>query len=85
MAAFAELVFGDREPLVRLLTTAAGQRSWIDAQGALGCNPLLDPLWVDARFRAAMQRLTVEPCPLVRPWPVASRGAPGGRATGRGT
>jgi hypothetical protein len=73
MAAFAELVFGDREPLVRLLSTRAGQRYWLDAQGALGCNPLLDSLWADARFRAAMRRLTVEECPLARPWPISPR------------
>jgi serine/threonine-protein kinase len=73
MAAFAELVFGDREPLVRLLTTAAGQRRWLDAQGALGCNPLLDPLWSDARFVAAMRALAVERCPLATPWPVPPR------------
>ncbi|MEJ7813395.1 MAG: hypothetical protein WKG32_23510, partial [Gemmatimonadaceae bacterium] len=70
---FAELVFGDREPLVRLLTTAAGQRRWIDAQGALGCNPLLDPLWADPGFRGAMRALAVETCPLARPWPLPPR------------
>jgi len=37
--------------------------------GIVGCNPLFDPLWSAARFRAAMQRLTIDPCPLVRPWP----------------
>ena len=77
MAAFAELVFGDREPLVRLLSTAAGQRRWIDAEGALGCHPLLDPLWADARFRTAMRRLSVEECALARPWPFANGAPPG--------
>ncbi|MEJ7809450.1 MAG: hypothetical protein WKG32_03450, partial [Gemmatimonadaceae bacterium] len=72
-AAFAELVFGDREPLVRLLTTRVGQRRWSDTQGVFGCNPLLDPLWADTRFRAAMRRLTVEACPLARPWPLPPR------------
>jgi hypothetical protein len=73
MAAFAELVFGDREPLVRLLSTEAGQRRWMRVQGALGCNPLLDPLWADARFRAAMRRLSAGACPLARPWPLPPR------------
>jgi serine/threonine-protein kinase len=73
VAAFAELVFGDREPLVRLLSTAAGQRRWIDAEGALGCHPLLDPLWSDARFRAAMRRSSVEECKSARPWPFSLR------------
>ncbi|MGI9044949.1 MAG: hypothetical protein ACR2GK_12630, partial [Gemmatimonadaceae bacterium] len=79
-AAVAELVFGEREPLVRLLTTAAGQRRWINANaGLFGCNPLLDPLWRDPRFRTAMRRLEVKPCPLARPWPVPRR--PGSEAT----
>ncbi|MEO6528522.1 MAG: protein kinase [Gemmatimonadaceae bacterium] len=69
MAAFAELVFGDREPLVRLLTTEVGQRRW----RMFGCNPLLDPLWADARFVTAMRRLAVKACPLARPWPLPPR------------
>jgi serine/threonine-protein kinase len=73
LPAFAALVFGDREPLTRLLTTAAGQRKWLDAEGALGCHPLLDPLWADARFRAAMRRVSVEACPLARAWPIQPR------------
>ena len=73
MAALAELVFGDREPLVRLLSTATGRRRWMDVQGALGCHPLLDPLWGDTRFRAEMRRLSVQACPLARPWPLPTR------------
>ena len=64
-AAFAELLFGNREPLVRLLSTAASQRRW----HFLGCNPFLDPLWADERFRSSMHALEIEPCPLARPWP----------------
>ena len=71
-AAFAELVFGDREPLVRLLMSEDGQRRWYESRG-FGCNPFLDPLWADARFRAAMRDLGVEPCPLARPWPLPPR------------
>ncbi len=64
-AALAELLLGDREPLVRLMTTEAGQRRW----HFFGCNPFLDPLWSDQRFRSAMHTLDIEPCPLARPWP----------------
>lgn len=71
-AAFADFLFGDREPLVRLLTSSTGQRRWHE-QYLFGCNPLLDPLWSDERFQAAMQKLTVEPCPLARPWPIPPR------------
>ena len=70
-AARADLVFGDREPLVRLLTSPDGLRRYVLAGGVLGCNPLLDPLWPDARFRVAMQRLGIERCPLARAWPLA--------------
>ena len=73
--AFADFVFGDREPLVRLLMTDAGQRRWHE-QYLFGCNPLLDPLWSDERFQAAMQKLTVEPCRLARPWPIPPRPRP---------
>ena len=69
-AGVAELVFGNATPLLRLLTSAAGQRRFVDEGGAFGCNPLLDPLWTDARFHAAMRGLTVEACPLARPWPI---------------
>lgn len=70
--AYADFLLGDREPLVRLLTTDAGQRRWHD-QYLFGCNPLLDPLWSDERFQAAMRKLTVEPCRLARPWPIPPR------------
>ncbi|HEX5435862.1 MAG TPA: tetratricopeptide repeat protein, partial [Gemmatimonadaceae bacterium] len=76
-AALAELVFGDREPLVRLLTTEAGQRSREEHGGTFGCDPLLDPLWADARFRRAMRALGVEACALARPWPIPRRAARG--------
>ncbi len=72
-AAEADLVFGDREPALRLLTTAAGQRAWYLSGAFLGCTPLLDPLRPDPRFRAAMRRLSEEPCPLARPWPIPAR------------
>jgi serine/threonine-protein kinase len=72
-AALADLVFGDREPLVRLLASDRGQHRWYDGAVGFGCNPLLDPLWSDARFRAAMRRLAIAPCPLARPWPLPPR------------
>jgi serine/threonine-protein kinase len=68
--AFAELVFGDRGPLVRVLRGEDGERRYIASGGAIGCNPLFDPLWSDARFRTAMRKLTIEACPLARPWPL---------------
>jgi serine/threonine-protein kinase len=71
--AFAELVFGNRDPLVQLLTTPAGQRRWLDTGGVFGCNPLLDPLWEDTRFRGAMRDAGIAPCSLARPWPLPPR------------
>jgi hypothetical protein len=42
------------------------------AAGALlGCNPILDPLWSDARFRGAMRALAVEVCALAKRLPVS--------------
>jgi serine/threonine-protein kinase len=72
-SAFAALVFGESEPLVHVLTTPVGQRRYIASGGAIGCNPLFDPLWSDARFRTAMRALTVEACPHARRWPVQAR------------
>jgi serine/threonine-protein kinase len=66
--AFADLVFGDLEPLVRVLSSAEGARRYVMGGGILGCDPLLDPLWADARFRAAMRRIGIEPCTLARRW-----------------
>jgi eukaryotic-like serine/threonine-protein kinase len=71
-AAFAELLFGNREPMVRLLSATEGQRRWEKIQ-FIGCNPLLDPLWSDERFRAAMRALIVETCTLAKPWPIPPR------------
>jgi TolB-like protein/Tfp pilus assembly protein PilF len=73
--AVAELVFGHAEPLIRLLSATEGQKMWLRAVGTLGCNPFLDPLWSDPRFREAMDRLSVPRCPLARPWPIAPRPA----------
>ena len=70
--AFADFALGEREPLIRLLTTEAGQRRWHE-QYLFGCNPLIDPLWSDPRFVAAMRKLTIEPCPHARPWPFPPR------------
>ncbi|HXV15288.1 MAG TPA: hypothetical protein VD758_00820, partial [Gemmatimonadaceae bacterium] len=66
--AFADLLLGDKEPLVHLLTTREGQRRWYASVG-LGCHPFLDPLWSDARFTDSMRKLGVEPCKLAREWP----------------
>jgi hypothetical protein len=45
--------------------------------GGTGCNPLVDPLWADERFRGAMGNLGIRPCPLARPWPVPTQGKNG--------
>ena len=72
-AEFAELVFGNREPLTRRLMTDAGQLEWIDFYGIVGCHPFLDPLWSDARFREVMRERMAKTCPVVRPWPIPPR------------
>ena len=77
LPAFADFVLGDRELLLRLLTTRAGQRQWFDllrptAPGT-GCNPLVDPLWADEWYRGAMRGNGLPTCPQARPWPVPSR------------
>lgn len=69
-AAFAELVFGDAGPAIRLLATEAGRRAWHEYVG-FGCNPMNDPLWSEARFVAAMSDLGVARCPLARPWAIS--------------
>lgn len=67
-SAFADLVFGDREPMIRLLTPEPRLNVYPIGNG-FGCNPFLDPLWSDPRFVAAMRRLSVQPCTLTQPWP----------------
>ncbi len=71
-AAVAELVFGNREPLVRLLATADGARSWNDIYPWFGCHRLLDPIRSDPRFLDAMQRLGVAPCSRPPRWRLPS-------------
>jgi serine/threonine-protein kinase len=73
-AALSDLVFGNPEPAVRLLATDRGRRAAATGVMGFGCNPLIDPLWSDERFRAAMRGLHIEPCPLARlPWPIPPR------------
>jgi serine/threonine-protein kinase len=72
-AEIADLVIGDRKPLLHALTSRAGQLRLAQTGGMLGCNPFLDPLWSDAGFRAAMRRLGVLTCPLSRAWPLPAR------------
>jgi eukaryotic-like serine/threonine-protein kinase len=77
LPAFADLVLGDRAPLLRLVTTRAGQRLWFrmlrSTAAGTGCNPLADPLWTDAGYRATMRDLGVAPCPQARPWALPPR------------
>ena len=77
LPAFADLVLGDREPLLRLVTTRAGQRRWFRILGSAavgtGCNPLADPLWADGGYRATMRSLGMATCPQARPWPLPPR------------
>ena len=72
-SAVADLIFGDREPLLRLLTSEEGQRRWVDSGNWFGCNPMIDPLWSDARFLAAMRKIAVPVCPYAKPWPLPPR------------
>lgn len=65
--AFAELVFGNAEPVLQLIATTAGRRTWWEYVG-FGCNPMNDPLWSEVRFVAVVRDLGVEPCALARPW-----------------
>jgi serine/threonine-protein kinase len=75
-AAFADLVFGDPQPMLRLVVTGTGPLRWIETYGALGCHPFLDPLRSEPAFTAAMRRLAVKPCDLARPWPLPPRPTP---------
>lgn len=68
-AAYAEFVFGNREPLLRLFETQAGMRKVYDTMSWFGCNPLFEPLANEPRFLAALRRVDVQLCPLTTPWP----------------
>jgi tetratricopeptide (TPR) repeat protein len=71
-AAYAELVFGNRKPLLQMFETLDGQRRVFDTLGWFSCHPMLDPLASEQRFVAALRTLDVELCPLRSPWPVKS-------------
>jgi TolB-like protein/tetratricopeptide (TPR) repeat protein len=75
LLAFADFVAGDREPLMRLVSTPSGLRRYFDmlrpTSYGTGCNPLVDPLWLDEHFRAAMRDLGLQMCPQARPWAFA--------------
>lgn len=67
--AIADLVFGDAKPLLDVMTHGATLRRFIAGGGVLGCNPLLDPIRSEARFRDAMRALGVRACPVGQAWP----------------
>ena len=77
LSAFADLVLGDREPLVRLVATPDGRRMWLKLVRTTAmfapCNPLVDPLWADERYRTVMRTLGIAPCPQSRAWPLPPR------------
>jgi eukaryotic-like serine/threonine-protein kinase len=72
-AALGDAVFGDREPLVRILISNEGLRRFVEFGGVIGCYPVFDPLWSDPRFRSRMVALGVEPCRFKQPWPLPER------------
>ena len=49
-------------------------RRWVDSGNWFGCNPMIDPLWSEPRFVAAMRKIAVPTCPYARPWPIPERG-----------
>jgi serine/threonine-protein kinase len=73
VSGFADLVRGDREPLIKLLSTRDGVRRWTTVLRGCGCNPLTDPLWSDQRYVAALHTLGFSPCRLARPWSLPAR------------
>ena len=77
MPAFADFVLGDRSALLRVVATPAGRLQWSHMLRSTfnvpGCNPLVDPLWSDARYRDAMRGLGMAPCAQARPWPLPHR------------
>ena len=77
LPALADYVLGDREPLLHLITTQTDRRqlfNMLQATGAgQGCNPLVEPLWADDRYRAVMRDFGVGPCPQARPWTFPQR------------
>ena len=77
MPAFADFVLGDRSALLRVVATPAGRLQWSHMLRSTfnvpGCNPLVDPLWSDARYRDAMRGLGMAPCAQARPWPLPLR------------
>jgi serine/threonine-protein kinase len=72
LPALADYVLGDPKPLMHLITTETDRRrlfNMLEATAAgEGCNPAVDPLWADDRYRAVMGSLGVGPCPIARPW-----------------
>jgi len=79
MAAFADFLLGDRETLMRLVSTRDGQFRWSRmlrmSFNVPGCNPMVDPLWSNEGYRDAMRSQGMAPCLQARPWPLPPRPA----------
>ena len=77
LTAFADLLLGNREPLMRLIASRDGRRRWFDmlrpTATASGCNPIVDPLWADPSYRATVRERGIAACPQARPWPLPAR------------
>jgi tetratricopeptide (TPR) repeat protein len=71
-AAFADLVLGDAEPLLRLLEDHDKRRTWYRYSLGLGCNPMLDPLRDEPRFRAVLRDIGTVQCTLPQLWTLPS-------------
>ena len=77
LPAFADFLLGEHEALLHMISTPGGQRRLVDILrptfNVPGCLPLIDPLWADSTFRAAMRGHGMASCPQARPWPLPPR------------
>jgi tetratricopeptide (TPR) repeat protein len=62
LAAMIALAEGDHAPMLRVLGTPAGRRTWWFAYYSLGCAPVLDPIANDPAYRALLEQQHVARC-----------------------